>query len=188
MQSTQKLKKKNTELLILFFQVCTKPAHRVFSSVLQAVVMVLVCLQVVTSAPSSSISSNTSSFRCPDDGINFESTAGIQLDVSHLIDGEPPKPWSIPRSSQLSIPCNESNLTPRQCHRAVYTQESATEVCLWRPELFVRVSYWAIVGFKLVNEWKMSVNRCRQYLVLWLIGKSIVNSTQPYKHTSSDSV
>ena len=136
LQSTHKQKNK-PRFSDSFFQVCTRPAHRMFSSASLAVVMVLVCLQVVTSAPSSSISLNTSSSGCPDDGFNIESTAGIHLDVSHLIDGEPPKPWSIPHSSQRSIPCNESNLSSRQCHRAVHTQdpEGTTEVCLWLLEL-----------------------------------------------------
>ena len=173
-------KKANPDFLILFFQFCTRPAHRVFPSTSLAVVMVLVCLQVVTSAPSSSISPNTSSSRCPDDGINLEFTAGIHLDVSHLIDGESPKPWSIPRSSQLSIPCNESNLSPRQCHRAVYTQEGATEVSLRLLELWVRVLY---SRFPLLNKWQTIVKRSWQELLL-IIDNTIVNRTQPYTHTS----
>ena len=124
-------------------QVCKKPflGRRALLSLSQAAILVLLCLQMVMSAQSSnsSTSANTSLTGCRDDGGNIKFTCAVNLDVSRLTNGETPKPWLIPRSSQLSIPCNESNLSPRQCHRAVYTQEGAAEVCRWQLQLFGRV-------------------------------------------------
>ena len=112
-----------------FLQVFRRQARQALLSLSQAAVLALLCLQAVTSAQPSSLSANTSSTECPDDGENVKVAGAINLDISQVTYGETPKPWSIPRSSELSIPCNESNLSPRQCHQAVYTQEHATQVC-----------------------------------------------------------